>query len=430
MASKGNLKRSLASLPPWPQQSLPVTVLQLFKTIAKEVTESDDLPAEGLLLQLAIIEGKNPMDIDYISADVAAAIMELVSQLKRDKKGIEVSLCLLLCLVLLLNDWEPPPLEESEETSEGDSEGSEDADSAQVSAPPTIPLPAVLFSKLASVLKDWWEKAGPATHISIPLLRMIYVILSIGPRSKSLPRVVTFVDSNLSVLVTYSTDGYLSDNPTAFFQELLEFISSLAEQGIDPIVAIQTNLPNLFGPVFGVRSHAVSCLILEYGYLAICSQHKKALLGEGLHFLVKVWKLFPPLDLARAQSMARLQHLESLCVCREVLEDLITLLPISKAPASSESGSFQQGGSGVAVEADSVKKEGCGMRHVLSSDSALELSRPVTDEERHRDKAERVGLLVDLLRLACAIVSGTHSGNFLLCSLPWLANGLSFNVVF
>ena len=26
--------------------------------------------------------------------------------------------------------------------------------------------------------------------------------------------------------------------------------------------------------VFGVKSHAVSCKLLEYGYLAVCSQHR------------------------------------------------------------------------------------------------------------------------------------------------------------
>ena len=68
--------------------------------------------------------------------------------------------------------------------------------------------------------------------------------------------------------------GYLSDSPCEFFLELLEYLASMVEQGVSPDRAIQTNLPNLFGPVFGTRSHAVSCRVLEYGYLSVCSRHQ------------------------------------------------------------------------------------------------------------------------------------------------------------
>ena len=68
--------------------------------------------------------------------------------------------------------------------------------------------------------------------------------------------------------------GYLSDSPHEFLVELLEFVMSLVEQGEPPANVLQTCLPNLFGPTFGIKNHAVSCKLLEYGCLAVYSQHK------------------------------------------------------------------------------------------------------------------------------------------------------------
>lgn len=68
--------------------------------------------------------------------------------------------------------------------------------------------------------------------------------------------------------------GYLSNSPSEFFLELIEFVTSLVEHGTSPSQALQSNLPNLFGPLFGIRDHSVSCQLLEYGSLAACSQHK------------------------------------------------------------------------------------------------------------------------------------------------------------
>ena len=87
-----------------------------------------------------------------------------------------------------------------------------------------------------------------------------------------LHRMVLDIKSLVNTL--HACAGYLSDSPHEFLVELLEFVASLAEQGTPPLRVLQTNLPNLFGPVFGIRSHAVSCKLLEYGYLAVCSQHQ------------------------------------------------------------------------------------------------------------------------------------------------------------
>ena len=417
MASKNRLLESLSSPSPW-QQSPPTTVLGLFKAVAKETIVLDSLSAEGLLLQLAICEESGSFaDADHITEDLAAAVMELVDQMKADKKAFKESLSLLFNLVLLVSDWEPPsPTEEEkelEETSADESEGLEDVDSTPVSSPPALPLPVLLFSKLSSALKEWQEKVGPATGISVPLLQTVRVILSASHRFQSLPNAVTFVESHLPVLMAYSTDGYLSDNSAAFFRELLEFISSLAEQDIDPSAAIQNHLPNLFGPVFGVRSHSVSCLLLQYGYLSVGSQHRKALLGQGLHFLMQVWKLFVPLDLSRARTASRLRYLEGLRVCQDVLEDVIASLPVFEAAGSPKTELSPQLGSSVpepsAVGEEEQHRED-GVVVTKSKNTAevpTETPGPVTNEERLRDKAERNQLLASLLQLACAMVSRT-----------------------
>lgn len=112
------------------------------------------------------------------------------------------------------------------------------------------------------------------SSMAAKLLGLIHTVLSFNPLHDSLPSAISFLDKPLSLLMAYSTEGYLSDNPGKFLEQLLEFITSLVEQGSSLDEALQTNLPNLFGPAFGIRSHAVSCKLLEFGYLAVCSQHK------------------------------------------------------------------------------------------------------------------------------------------------------------
>ena len=112
------------------------------------------------------------------------------------------------------------------------------------------------------------------SSVATKLLSLVHTVLSFKPLSESLPEAVDFLDKPLSLLTTYSMEGYLSDSPAEFMEQLLEFITSLVEQGSSLNETLQTNLPNLFGPAFGIRSHAVSCKLLEFGYLSVCSQHK------------------------------------------------------------------------------------------------------------------------------------------------------------
>lgn len=106
------------------------------------------------------------------------------------------------------------------------------------------------------------------------LLGLIHTVLSFNSIQDTLPEAIRFLDKPFSLLMAYSTEGYLSNSPEEFLEQLLEFITSLVEQGSSLDEALQINLPNLFGPAFGIRSHAVSCKLLEFGYLAVCSQHK------------------------------------------------------------------------------------------------------------------------------------------------------------
>lgn len=118
------------------------------------------------------------------------------------------------------------------------------------------------------------SKKTQCSSMAAKLLSLMHTELSFNPLHDSLPNAIRFLDQSLSLLMAYSTEGYLSDSPAEFLEQLLEFITSLVEQGSSLDEALQTNLPNLFGPAFGIRSHAVSCKLLEFGYLAVCSQHK------------------------------------------------------------------------------------------------------------------------------------------------------------
>ena len=113
-----------------------------------------------------------------------------------------------------------------------------------------------------------------SSSMAAKLFSLIHTVLSFSPLHESLPSAISFLDKPLSLLMAYSTEGYLSDSPGEFLEQLLEFITSLVEQGSSLDETLQTNLPNLFGPAFGIRSHSVSCKLLEFGYLAVVSQHK------------------------------------------------------------------------------------------------------------------------------------------------------------
>lgn len=139
-----------------------------------------------------------------------------------------------------------------------------------------------------------WREAGEAKKVphppsvAIKLLSLIHTVLSFKPLNQSLPEAITFLRTSLSVLIAYSTEGYLSDSPAEFLEQLLEFITSVVEQGSSLDEALQTNLPNLFGPAFGIRSHAVSCKLLEFGYLSMSSQHKLVTNSQTAMCVVKV----------------------------------------------------------------------------------------------------------------------------------------------
>lgn len=127
------------------------------------------------------------------------------------------------------------------------------------------------------------ETVAHHPSVAIKLLSLIHTVLSFKPLDQSLPEAITFLKTSLPILMTYSTEGYLSDSPAEFLEQLLEFITSVVEQGSSLDEALQTNLPNLFGPAFGIRSHAVACKLLEFGYLSMCSQHKLVANSQNYH---------------------------------------------------------------------------------------------------------------------------------------------------
>ena len=253
-------------------------------------------------------------------------------------------------------------------------------------------LTTQLYSELTKLFKEWSSRLRTEPTIATRLMDLVYVLLSSHPVTLSLSITVDFIRRYVNVLMTYCTEGYLSDNPKEFFDQLIEFISSLSEHGIKPDEAIQENLANLFGPFFGVRSHSVSCRLLEFGYLSICSQHKKLLLTEGIHHIVNVWRLFPPIDKVIIQETAAIIHHRSLKVCESILNDIISKLPIGE-PES----------------------------HDMSHDDYEEEEDifPIqpTEMERLRDNDLRTLVLVRLLELACAMVRYYNHRGYMCFSL-------------
>ena len=244
---------------------------------------------------------------------------------------------------------------------------------------PNNDLTTQLYLELTKLFKEWSSRLRTEPNIATRLMSLVYVVLSSHPVTISLSITVDFIRQYVDILMTYCTEGYLSDNPKEFFDQLIEFISSLSEHGITPSEAIQVNLPNLFGPFFGVHSHSVSYRLLEFGYLSVCSQHKKPLLTEGIHHIVNIWRLFPPIDKVVIQERAAIVHYSSLKVCESILNDIISELPIGE-PES----------------------------HDMSHDDYEEEEDifPIepTEVERLRDNDLRTLVLVRLLELACAMV--------------------------
>ena len=246
-----------------------------------------------------------------------------------------------------------------------------------------------LFQQITLFIDQWSKLIQTDPLVLTRLLEMIHTCLSSSSLDQTLPSIVLFLTDYLQTLISYSTEGYLSNNPTGFFLKLLEFISSLAEQDIEPAIAIQQNLPNLFGPFFGVQHHHVSCMLLEYGYLSVCSQHKKALLTDGINKTVSLWRLFPTLDRKMADKRALYVHSTSLEICEDILTELISFLPLSDSPPipimSDNSGN------------QLVEKE----MDVVRAEELFEIN----EEERQRDNDGRILVLLRLLELACAMVS-------------------------
>ena len=247
-------------------------------------------------------------------------------------------------------------------------------------------LSCKLFKQIAIFLRQWSKQIQADPCVIGKLLEMVHTSLSSSPLVQSLPATVHFLTNYLETLMSYSTEGYLSDIPMAFFWQLLEFVSSLAEQGIEPMKAIQYNLPNLFGPFFGVRHHLVSCQLLEYGYLSVCSQHKDALLKEGIEKLVSLWHLFPDIDLKVAEEKALKMHSASLEVCEGIMEELIAFLPLPHVPVPTRPDKD------LTPPLEGARNE------------SEEEEEEISEETRQRDRKCRITVLLRLLELACAMV--------------------------
>ena len=391
---------------------------RIISQIGEQNTTEKDSRESTLLLYLAIIEEGKLFENMCLSVALASIVKEAVLSLKRNAM-FEENVALVFDIVILLIA-RGKEFEETEEKEEKEDISDEDEDLQFCLKTLSIEL----FTKLLAFFKQWSEEIKTNPNVVTKLLEMVHTCLSSQPLIQSLPIIVEFFTSYIETLMAYSSEGYLSDNATAFFLQLLEFVSSLSEQGIPPIQAIQNNLPNLFGPFFGVHNHSVSCALLKYGYLSACSQHKKALLGEGLEHLVNVWRLFPALDKKLIQERASRVHTITLDICEGILNEILLSLPITEEASSSLEVSPDDN---VTDENEATDKSGDNHVHnerdmqstTGSHDKELEeeivtketlqeedddLTWELSDDERQRDKDGRVLVLSRLLELACTMV--------------------------
>ncbi|XP_064383534.1 uncharacterized protein LOC135332129 isoform X2 [Halichondria panicea] len=281
------------------------------------------------------------------------------------------------------------------------------------------PLLAALFKALLACFRKWEALCSPdptsLSAVICKLLSLTETILAAYPLHSS--PAAHFLHQPISLLMTYSTEGYLSNSPSEFFLELMEFVTTLVEHGTPPYQALQTNLPNLFGPVFGVHDHSVSCQLLEYGSLAVCSQHKRLLLSEGLSFLVNTFHLFPPVDTVIAHAQAAHLRREAVEVCNHLLEELVTALPLEDEgalePGSGHSGREMATGSEDAEGGeDQPPVDGGASKEASPSDQPL-----ATEAERDTDKTARIQVLLRLIKLACMMVRRGDNISFLYASV-------------
>ena len=280
-----------------------------------------------------------------------------------------------------------------------------------------------LFAQLLTDISDQLKKIPP--ELNFDYLMTVYVLLSSQSISSSLDVSIEFIKRYTDTLFTYSTEGYLSSNPIQFLRELFEFISSLSEQGVTPSEAIQVYLPNLFGQFFGVHDHTVSCRLLQYGYLSVCSQHRKALLSDGLRYLAAVWRLFPPIDKALAQEKASAMHGRSLKICETILNEIIESLPIDDHKLYESHDISHDESHGIShdeshdISHDESHDESHGISHDESHDISHDESHDISHDESHDESDEeielskadrnhdntlRISVLLHLLELACTMV--------------------------
>ena len=270
-----------------------------------------------------------------------------------------------------------------EEHREEDGNSSDEESEVEAQDIPNTSLLVQLLNQLATSVSLLEDKLGPGYEPVLPsLFNTVLVTLSRKPSLvESRLDATAFLTQCLPLLVAYCTEGYLTDSPIDFLNRLLEFVCSFAEYGTAPVRSIQEVLPNLLGPFFGVRDHAVLCRLLQYGCYAIGSQHVKALLWEGgLQYIAEVWRLFPSAEQERERALAERRHREAVEVSSEIIDALLSAV----------------------VDDSEVETEA--ERNDLELIDEEEIA-PLTDEQKRADRQSRIEVLLRLVELACEMVS-------------------------
>ena len=343
--------------------------------------DKDDGSSEMLQIHLYLCQQSSILDVAP-TEPFATALTDLITAVERSPRVFH-TVCSTLVNIINLMVPQGGLEEQSEEIDKEESSSDEDSEEeAKSLEKPSSSLLVQLLNQFATSVSLLEDKLGPGYDTVLPaLFNTVLVTMSRQQTAASQHDATAFLTQCLPLLVAYCTEGYLSDSPTDFLYQLLQFVCSFAEYGIAPMRTIQTVLPNLLGPFFGVRDHTVLCQLLLYGCHAIGSQHVKALLWErGLLYIAEVWRLFPSAEQERERVLAERRHLEAVEVSSEIINILLST-----------------------VVNDSVDKE-----KKLEEDGVLMDEgdiAPLTDEQKKGDRQSRIEVLLRLVELACEMVS-------------------------
>ncbi|XP_062513876.1 uncharacterized protein LOC134189578 isoform X2 [Corticium candelabrum] len=279
-----------------------------------------------------------------------------------------------------------------------------------------------LLSLFIACCEKWMSITGTKSDLPNKIIELCFVLLAAHENDTGLQLAINLLGNPFDILVSYSTEGYLSSNSPEMLRSLLELITVGVETGVSPMEMMTSFLANLFGPLFGARDHRISRALIEYGILSLCSSHRNILIEKGLHFMGKLYHLFPPIDAVVAQRHAACRRAEAISVASNIMDDVMNSAPFLALDSgcSVEKSSIEmiakQLVTDVIYKATRLFKHDQGWELVklpVATVSFNEVIAYPSDLDREIDRQLRMDITVELLHLACAIIRRGDDISFL-----------------